>query len=168
MKKVLLSFTFLLFMIGLAQAQTRRPGGGMGQGQERQGGRNMGAAMGLIKYEAEEALKKMKIEEEALSGTITQLIGSYNSQIDSLRADSRPLFAEMREQIRSIRQSGDFSQMRSMREQSRQKLAPVREQAQLIQSELDTQLEPLLNKKQLKKWKSYKAAKRPVPRGPGN
>lgn len=165
MKKILLSLILAGITVSLCFAQQGRPQ--RGQGQQGGGARNMGASIGLIKYDAEQALKKMKIEDEQVASEVTGFIEAYNVKIDSLRADTRPVFEEMRKQMRSIRQSGDFNQMRSLREQSRQKFAPVREQTKAWEAELDTQLQPLLDKKQLKKWTNYKASKRPTPQGGG-
>jgi hypothetical protein len=169
MKKLLLSlFLFIsILSISFAQQRPQRGSFNQGQGQDQIQERNMGASIGLIKYELKEVVKKVKIEDETKLADMSAYLETYNTRIDSLTTLNQPLFDLMRQQIRSARQSRDVSQMRIIRQENRQKLAPIKEEAELIQAELDQQLQPMLNKKQLKKWENYKASKQPVEQNPG-
>ncbi len=160
MKNTVLSIFLIVFALGATYGQERRPGG-FGQGQER-APRNFGASAGIIKYDADEALKKLKIEEEdEVAIDVIVSIETYNIRLDSLQSANQPIFNDIQAKFRSLRQSGDFSQMRGMREEVRQKLSPIREEAKKIGEDLDSEMAVVLDEKQLKKWNSYKASKRP-------
>ncbi len=169
MKNVILSVCLLLFSTVVLLAQTNPQDR---TGQLRRGNRAPGAAMGMIKYDIEEVAEKLNMSNGSQEAEVMALMMEYNVRMDSLAEANTPLFEEIRSQMRSAMQARDFEKLQSMRTENREKLAPIRATAEQIQADLDTALEPILNKKQLKSWEKYKKEKKdaatPRRRGPGN
>ncbi len=165
MKKVILSvFMLLAGTIALLAQDPSQAGAGQG----RTGQRNPGAAMGLIKYDLEEATDALNMGDGNKEAEVMALIMEYNVRMDSLTEANKPLFEEIRNQMRSAMQDRDFEKLRSMRAANQEKLAPIRATAEQIQSDLDAALKPLFDKKQQKSWEKYKEEKKATatqPRG---
>ncbi len=145
-------------------------GGGMGRGmgnrenmqQQRQASFGKFSAekiAGLIEYDEDEIIKKVKVKDKNTQNKIKNFVRNYNRQVLDLKLKYYKDLTDTDRYIQQKRKEAmlqkDFELMRQTRMEAREKLSPVRKESSQIQKELHENISSLLSIKQLKRWHKY-------------
>jgi len=164
--KTLYSIIFSL-LVTVSFSQMR--GGGMkrgghgrnGQGMQQQEmqGFNINRMAGIVMYDENKVLKKLKIKDLKKAQKIRTYIRDYNKKMEGLKLkyykEIKTAKAMAEAKRKEAMQKQDREIMRDARSEIREKLAPVRNEAKQYQNLLNEKMEKILSEKKLKKWKKY-------------
>ncbi|NOQ91893.1 MAG: hypothetical protein GQ552_04160 [Flavobacteriaceae bacterium] len=169
MKKVkLLFFTFLIVILSNSIYSQKR---GNGSNQSNQ---NMSSAMktmpikpenmaGILLYDTDEVIKKLKIKESPKQVLIEDAIDSYNNNISEVKAFNNQLFDEVKIYLGNARNEAKINNdkflMKEASQNAKEMLKPVQEKVKKHHEILNFAMENILTDKQFSKWNKYQKKK---------
>lgn len=122
-------------------------------------------AAGIVTYDSEKVIKKLKIEEEEVKKSITTAIGEYNMEMyelaDAHGATFQELDDDFNRQVQIAMQRRDRSQMDGVKSKIRETIPPIREQAMQHENVLNASMKSTLDEKQYNKWLKYQKSQKP-------
>lgn len=127
---------------------------------------------GIIMYDADEAIKKIKLKKEPQKVSTIKAIALYNSKINEIKTFNYITFNNIKSYItkkfNEVQLTKDYRSMEEVRMKVKEMLDPVKEKVEDQKSILDKTLEKELSAKQYKNWGKYKkiALKKLQPKAP--
>jgi hypothetical protein len=121
---------------------------------------------GLIVYDIETALKKMKLEKPETLTTFKSAVGARNARIEQLRQEHKALFEELnavvQQKQREVRGTGKVQELRDMQQKIQPLIRPIRKKALQTDSLFEVELRTLLTTPAYEKWQNYRRSVRQV------
>jgi len=115
---------------------------------------------GIIMYDADEAIKKIKIKKEPQKFSTFKAISFYNNKINEIKTFNYLVFNDVKSFItkktNEVKLTNDYRSMKEARLKIQEMLDPIRSKVKVQDSILNTNLEKELTAKQYKKWVKYK------------
>ena len=122
-------------------------------------------AAGLVKYNTEKVIKKLKIQEDSVKTMVSNHIQTYNQQIDNLLFihghTLKDLENEFDRNIKIAFQNRDRSQMDGVKAKIKQTIPPIRYEVNELEKGLNESLAQILTKAENDKWLKYQKSKKP-------
>ena len=122
---------------------------------------NAKKAAGLINYELDEVVAKLKIEDLDSRIEIGKALKKYNTKVDELSFANATTFkdleAEFDRNVKIAMQRRDRSQMNGVKTKIQQVIPPIRNQILSEELVLNKMMASILTKKQNKKWLKYQS-----------
>ena len=168
MKKVIVILLMLQSTIFYAQF---RGGNRPQQNQQSQQNRkpvkfDASKAAGIFYYDVDVVIKKIKIKDETLKGSVTNALKKYNSKIRDISFTNSEKFKEIDAIAEAMpkgqgNSSGENSiDRKEVRNNINQLIRPIRNEIRENEVELNKLLETLLSEKENKKWLKYQEKKK--------
>ncbi|AMC10788.1 hypothetical protein Lupro_05830 [Lutibacter profundi] len=118
---------------------------------------------GIISYDFDEVIKKLKIKETPIKNIVSKAITTHNNKINELKTFNYEIFNNVKSFLTKKRNeaklSRDFTIMTEARMKANEMLAPIRDKVITQKSILNTTLKKELSEKQFKKWLKYQQGK---------
>ena len=115
---------------------------------------------GIIMYDADEAIKKIKIKKEPQKVSTFKAISFYNNKINEIKTFNYIVFNDVKSFItkktNEVKLTNDYRSMKEARFKIQEMLDPIRSKIKVQDSILNTNLEKELTAKQYKNWVKYK------------
>lgn len=145
MKRVVLILVLCIGYVGFAQNPPKMPK------------YNAKNAAGIFYYDAIEATKKIKLKKKDVKANFNKALRVYNGKIKELSFLNTPKLNGVDLTVNSIGEKAftDSDLAEKVRNAILENVTPVRDSVIKYEKELNTSLETVLNKKQLKKWMKY-------------
>ncbi|TCI90704.1 hypothetical protein [Tenacibaculum sp. M341] len=116
-------------------------------------------AVGILYFNEQEVLKKLKIKKKNKKTTVLKAIKDYNTAIEEIEflesVKLNKVDAAFEETILIARENKDFESIREARKEANRTLKPVRLKVKRTDASLNERLMEVLTKKQLKKWLKF-------------
>lgn len=172
MKQIIYIFIFISACSTYSQRQGGQRGGMQNiQGQERREPREFKTveAAGLIDYDVEKVVKKLKLKNDKVKAKVITLLNNYNfniKEITLVNAQKIKDFdvlvnAEMRSRRNSAgNDNSSNTRTGNFRQKIQEFVSPLRAKVRDNESVLNAELQALLNEKQHKKWMKFQKAKK--------
>ncbi len=136
------------------------PGGGMSPPEF-----NAIEKAGIIKYDTEKVIKKLKITEDSITKEIAKHIQTYNIEMDNLLFLHSKTLADLETEfdrnLKIAMQNRDRSQMNGMKIKIKRIIPPIRYEVYEHEEILNGAIKSLLTEKQNKEWLKYQKRKKP-------
>lgn len=120
---------------------------------------------GLIKYDSDKVIRKLKIQEDSIKRLVSKHIQTYNQEIDKLLLIHGNTLEELENEFdRNVKiafQNRDRSQMNGVKAKIKQIIPPIRYEVYEHEKVLNEGMAELLTKKQTKKWLKYQKRIKP-------
>jgi len=121
-------------------------------------------AAGIIKYDAEKVISKIKIQEDSVKILVSKYIQTYNRKMDSLLLINGNTLTELENEFdRNVKiafQNRDRSQMDGIKTKTKQIIPPIRYEVQQFEKVLNESLAQTLTETENKKWLKYQKKKK--------
>lgn len=155
---------FILTFNSIIYAQQR---GGGNRNSQQQGQRSQTSIptmnpenmAGILIYDTDEVVKKLKIKKAPKKAIVNQAIARHNNKVNELKVFNFETFNKVKKYLNKKREevklSRDFSIMKEARMNANEMLAPIRTKVMQQQNLLNTTLEKELSEKEYKKWLKY-------------
>lgn len=115
---------------------------------------------GIIMYDSDEAIKKIKLKKEPKKIIVKKSISYYNNKINEIKTFNYITFNNVKEFIikknNEVKLTKDYRSMGDARLKIQSMLEPIRSKIKVQDSILNTNLEKELTAKQYKNWTKYK------------
>ncbi len=122
-------------------------------------------AAGLIKYDSDKVIRKLKIQEDSIKTELSEYIQAYNQEMDNLLLIHGNTFVELENEFdRNVKiafQNRDRSQMDGVKAKIKQIIPPVRYEVNEFEKALNESLAQILTEKENKKWLRYQKSRNP-------
>lgn len=122
-------------------------------------------AAGLIKYDSDKVIKKLKIQKDSVKTLVSKYIQTYNQEIDNLifihGNTLKELENEFDRNVKIAFQNRDRSQMDGVKAKIKQTIPPIRYEVNEFEKALNERLAQILTEKENKKWLKYQKSKKP-------
>lgn len=122
-------------------------------------------AAGLIKYDSERVIKKLKIQEDSIIILVSKHIQTYNQEMDNfifIHGNTlKELENEFDRNVKIAFQNRDRSQMDGVKAKIKQTIPPIRYEINEFEKALNERLAQILTEKENKKWLKYQKSKKP-------
>ncbi|SEJ66101.1 hypothetical protein SAMN05192553_107140 [Cyclobacterium xiamenense] len=122
-------------------------------------------AAGLIKYDSESVIKKLKIQEDSIIILVSKHIQTYNQEMDNLifiyGNTLKELENEFDRNVKIAFQNRDRSQMDGVKAKIKQTIPPIRYEVNEFEKTLNESLAQILTEKENNKWLKYQKSKKP-------
>ena len=113
----------------------------------------------IIMYDADEAIKKMKLKTAPLKVSTTKAISLYNSKIHEIKTFNYITFNKIKslvsKKFNEVQLTKDYRSMEELRMKVKELIDPVKEKVEEQKSILDETLEKELSAKQYKSWLKF-------------
>jgi len=169
MKKAkLLFFTFLIVILSNSIYSQKRGNGSNHSNQ------SMSSAMktmpikpenmaGILMYDTDEVIKKLKIKESSKQVLIEDIIDTYNNSISEVKAFNNQLFDEVKIYLDNARNEAKINNdkflMKEASHNAKEMLKPVQEKVKEHHEVLNFAMKNILTDKQFSKWNKYQKKK---------
>ena len=111
---------------------------------------------GLIKYDSDKVIRKLKILEDSIKRLVSKHIQTYNQEMDNLLLihgkTLENLEKEFDKNVKIAMQNRDRSQMNGVKAKIEKTIPPIRLEVQKHKDVLNEGIKVLLTDKQYKKW----------------
>lgn len=111
---------------------------------------------GLIKYDSDKVIRKLKILEDSVKKLVSKHIQTYNQEMDNLLLTHgntlEDLEKEFDKNVKITIQNRDRSQMNGVKSKIEKTIPPIRLEVQKHKDVLNEDMRVLLTEKQYKKW----------------
>jgi hypothetical protein len=125
---------------------------------------NAKKAAGLITYELDEVITKLKIKELDSQIEIGKALKVYNTKVDELVFANAATFQQLEDEfdrnVQIAMQRRDRSQMDGVKAKIQQLIPPIRKQILAEEQVLNEMMAGILTEKQNKKWLKYQSQKK--------
>lgn len=115
---------------------------------------------GVIMYDADEAIKKIKIKKDPKKIIFKRSLSTYNNKINEIKTFNYLVFKDVKSFIikktNEVKLTKDYRSMKDARLKIQEMLDPIRSKIQVQDSILNTSLEKELTAKEYKNWTKYK------------
>jgi len=122
-------------------------------------------AAGIVTYDAEKVIKKLKLEDEAIGQQVREHIGDYNMEmyqlLDKHSTTLSDLDALFDRQVKIAMQQRDRSQMNGVKTKIKQVIPPIRQEVMEYERVLNDAMASTLDEKVYAKWLKYQKGKKP-------
>ena len=122
-------------------------------------------ATGLIKYDSDKVIRKLKIQEDSIKRLVSKHIQTYNQEMDNLLLIHGNTLEELENEFdRNVKiafQNRDPSQMNEVKAKIKQIIPPIRYEVNEFEKALNESLAQILTEKENKKWLKYQKSKKP-------
>lgn len=122
-------------------------------------------ATGLLKYDSERVIKKLKIQEDSIIILVSKHIQTYNQEMDNfifIHGNTlKELENEFDRNVKIAFQNRDRSQMDGVKAKIKQTIPPLRYEINEFEKALNERLAQILTEKENKKWLKYQKSKKP-------
>jgi hypothetical protein len=120
---------------------------------------NVKKLAGIITYDYDEIIKRLKVKKIENKKFVAQAIDSYNQKINELEIFNTDTFISVKHYINQKTQeaqlSNDINILKEAKIKVDETLQPLKDKVALAQNKLDKKLEISLNAKQFKTWNKY-------------
>ena len=114
---------------------------------------------GIIMYDSDEAIKKIKLKKEPKKIIVKKSISIYNNKINEIKTFNYLVFNDVKSFIikktNEVKLTKDYRSMKEARLKIQEMLDPIRTKIKVQDSILNTNLEKELTAKEYKNWKKY-------------
>lgn len=121
-------------------------------------------AAGIISYNPDKVVKKLKLSDESKKNTVARFIKDYNTKIDALSIENAATFKYLEDEfdknIKIAMQNRDRSQMDGIKAKITTTIPPIRKQVLEYEKVLNDSLAEILTEKQNEKWLKYQKQKK--------
>ncbi|WP_456422244.1 hypothetical protein [Lutibacter sp.] len=162
MKSLIYTFIFALFFNTTLYSQQRGNHGNSSPqaAQQKIIPENMA---GIISYDFDEVIKKLKIKKTPTKIIVSKAITTHNNKINELKTFNYETFNNVKSFLTKKRNeaklSRDFTIIREARMKANEMLAPIRNKVIAQKNSLNSTLKKELSEKQFKKWLKYQQSK---------
>ena len=115
--------------------------------------------VGIIMYDSDEAIKKIKLKKEPKKIIVKKSISIYNNKINEIKTFNYLVFNDVKSFItkktNEVKLTNDYRSMKEARLKIQEMLDPIRTKIKVQDSILNTNLEKELTAKEYKNWKKY-------------
>lgn len=122
-------------------------------------------AAGLIKYDSERVIKKLKIQEDSIIILVSKHIQTYNQEMENLifihGNTLKELENEFDRNVKIAFQNRDRSQMDGVKAKIKQTIPPIRYEVNEFEKALNESLAQIITEKENNKWLKYQKSKKP-------
>ena len=116
--------------------------------------------VGIIMYDSDEVIKKIKIKKEPKRTNILKSISVYNNKINEIKIFNYLTFSNVKtfisKKINEAKLTGDYRSMPDAQLKVQEMLDPIRSKIKIQDSILNTNFEKELTAKEYKNWIKYK------------
>ena len=167
MKTFFYSLAILLFFTSLIFSQGRY-NSNYGNQQYSQGNQEKPKKItpemmaGILMYDYDEVIKKLKIKDEKTQLNVERAINRYNNKINEIKTFSIDVFSKIKyiiDEKTANSQNSNIDDFMEARYQIKDMLKPIQEKVDEQQKVLNESLAKDLSEKQNKKWLKYQLAK---------
>ncbi|MEM7552223.1 MAG: hypothetical protein AAF363_21240 [Bacteroidota bacterium] len=121
-------------------------------------------AAGIVIYDYEKVVKKLKVKDETKAKDIAQAIYEYNIKMDEMVMENgvtlQNLEDEFQRNVQIAIQNRDRSKMNGVKNEIQQTIPPIRMKTNQEQEKLDEAMKSILDEKQFDKWVKYQKSQR--------
>ncbi len=153
---------FFVFSISSLASQAQNPRGGMAPPEF-----DAEEAAGLISFDIDEVIKKLKVSETGDKRRVAEALSAYNVKVYELSvthgATLQNLEAEFDENVKIAMQNRDRSRMNGVRERIKLIIPPIRKEVMAAENVLNQSMATILDDKQNKSWLKYQRRQNPLP-----
>ncbi|WP_457610111.1 hypothetical protein [Lutibacter sp.] len=118
---------------------------------------------GIISYDIDEVIKKLKIKKTPTRNIVSNAISTHNNKINELKTFNYETFDNVKSFLTKKRNeaklSRDFTILKEARMKANEMLAPIRKKVIAQKNILNTTLKKEFSEKQFKKWLKYQQNK---------
>jgi len=152
LKKVPVLFILLFFNLTFSQQSAKKSG-------DKSFKVNVKKMAGIIVYDTEEVIKKIKIKKTDTKNYVEWAIDKYNEKINELKIFNTDTFSEVNIYINQKRQeaqlSNDINILKEAKLKVDETLQPLKDKVEKAKTTLNHGFEKHLNAKQYKSWLKY-------------
>ncbi|MEL6560822.1 MAG: hypothetical protein AAFQ94_21690 [Bacteroidota bacterium] len=120
---------------------------------------------GIVTYDTEKVIKKLKVEDGQVKQSIAKSIGEYNMEMyqlsDAHAATFQELNADFERQVQAAIRNRDRSMMDGFKAKVRETIPPIKKEVIAYENELNEVMQSVLDKKQFEKWLKYQKNQKP-------
>lgn len=168
-KEKLLFFTFLIVILS-SSIYSQKRGNGSNHSSQNQSStmrtvplkpENM---VGILLYDSDKVIKKLKIKESSKQMQIENAIDIYNNRISEIKAFNNQLFDDVKIYLDNAREKSKINNdkflIKEANQNARKMLKPVQERVKGHHDVLNFTMGEILTEKQYLKWNKYQKKKR--------
>ncbi|MEO1253355.1 MAG: hypothetical protein AAFY41_00535 [Bacteroidota bacterium] len=124
-------------------------------------------AAGIVTYDTEKVIKKLKVEDLKAKQSIAKSIEQYNMKMyelsDTHAATFQELNAYFERQVQVAIRNRDRSQMDGFKTKVKETIPPIKKEVIVHENALNESMQSLLDDKQFNKWMKYQKSQKPTP-----
>ena len=125
-----------------------------------------GEVAGIVTYDTEKVIKKIKVEDGNLKQFVAKSIEAYNMEMyqlsDAHAATFQKLNAYFERQVQVAIRNRDKSQMNGFKAKVRETIPPIKKEVIEHEKELNDAMQSVLDDKQFHKWLKYQKSQKPT------
>lgn len=158
MSKVSIAMLFSLSLF-ITNAYSQMPGGSTTPPDF-----NAAKAAGIIIYDFDDVVNKLKVKDEGDQKKIAEALKIYNTKIDKLSFTHAFTFKELEDEfdrnVKIAMQNRDRSQMNGVRAKIQETIPPIKKVVTAEEEQLNEAMAKILTEKQNGKWLKYQKRKK--------
>lgn len=169
MKKTSLILIFVCILVNTTKLFPQQRGNKQNSSQQMQGGEMMQPQIspenmaGILMYDSDEVIKKVKVKNSPQQTLIIKAISKYNNKINEIKTFNFETFTKVKTFLDKEKNEAMLNRnnitMKEARIQANEMLLPIREKVQEQQTLINTIFEKELSPKQYKTWLKYQEKK---------